>query len=93
MLDAETVAALDERARLVGVKIGWTLNFIAGPNPDVVALVADGIDDHGEVIRIAIHGPMKTDPVTAHEVDLLLDQLESGERTIGFDEDGDPTLR
>lgn len=36
--------------------------------------------------------PRPVDEVIAHEVDVVLDQLDRGERQIVADEDGDPRL-
>lgn len=88
----EDVAQLDARAHQVGLAIGWTMSFGQAPNPEYVYLTADTIEDDGEVAHIAVFGPERVDEVIVHEVDMLLDQLERGERRIIADEDGDPRL-
>ena len=64
----------------------------AGTKPEHVFLVAETINDDAAQVRIVIHGPVVVDTVTVHEIDMLLDQLESGQRRIEFSEDGDPRL-
>lgn len=91
-LSPEDVARLDERARQVGTAIGWALGFCEAPYPEYVFLTAGTIDDDFEPVHVTVHGPLNVDAVTVHEVDLLLDQIESGERKIVADEDGDPRL-
>lgn len=82
----EQISELDTRAQQVGAKIGWPMRFIPAPNPEYVALVA-GTD------QICVVGPAKLSNLAAHDIDLTLDQLERGDRTIVTDEDGDPRLR
>jgi hypothetical protein len=89
-LSNDEVEAPHARGQAVGEKIGRTLTFQPAPNPEHVFLMADTADDAASV---SIYGPVRVDEVTIHEIDLLLDQLESGNRRIDFDEDGDPQLR
>ena len=91
-LEAEDVERLDLRAREIGTRIGWALAFRQGPNPEFVGLTADTIDENAERHHIVIFGPTRVDEVTVHEVELLLDHLDSGTRRIVPDEDGDPRL-
>lgn len=82
----QQVADLDARAQEVGAKIGWRLRFMALGNNEYVALVA-GPD------QIVVKGPEKLSNMAAHDIDLTLDELERGDRTIQPDEDGDARLR
>lgn len=91
-LHPDDVIALDARARQIGLAIGWTLAFGEAPNPEYVFLTADTLDEQLEVTHLVVFGPKKIDEVTVHEVDLLLDDLESGRRRLMLDEDGDPRL-
>jgi len=84
-LTPQEVADLDARAQQVGEKIGWQLRFFAAPNPEYVTLTAS--DD-----QICIVGPSKLSDLAAFEIDLILDELENGKRSIQPDEDGDPRL-
>jgi hypothetical protein len=85
MLNSDEVAALDQRAREVGRRIGWELLFAVMPNSESVGLCA-GSD------RIVILGPSRISDLAVHEIDLALDGLQRGERHIILDEDGDPRL-
>lgn len=85
-MTTQQVADLDARAQEVGMKIGWRLRFISGPNPEYVSLVA-GPD------QVCVVGPAKLSNLAALDIDLTLDALAKGERTIQPDEDGDPRLR
>ena len=91
-LNADEVAALNERAQQVGAKIGWALAFMPAPNPELVFLVADTPDGAEDSATISIYGPVRVDEVTIHEIDMLLDHIETGQRRIVPDEDGDPRL-
>jgi hypothetical protein len=84
-LEPDDVERLNERAREVGERIGWRLRFVVAPNPEYVGLVA-GPD------QIFVIGPGKLSELAAHDVELDLDALERGERSIAADEDGDPRL-
>lgn len=44
MLTDEDVLALDRRAREVGRRIGWDLQFVVAGNPEFVGLVAGPAD-------------------------------------------------
>lgn len=79
------VAALNERSREVGNKIGWALHFAVLPNTDYVALVA-GPDN------VVVVGPSKLADLAVHDIDLTLDALERGDQVLFPDEDGDPRL-
>lgn len=58
---------------------------MVAPNPRCVGLCA-GPD------RVVIVGPSWIEDLAVHEIDLMLDGLERGERMIVLDEDGDPRL-
>ena len=85
MLTDEDVLALDRRAREVGRRIGWDLQFVVAGNPEFVGLVA-GAD------QIVVLGPSRIADLAVHEIDLALDALQRGDRRIVLDEDGDPRL-
>ncbi|MBN7296621.1 hypothetical protein [Mycobacteroides abscessus] len=85
MLSDDDIAALDQRARVVGEHIGWALSFMVAPNPEFVGLCA-GPD------QIIVVGPSRISDLAVHEIDLALDALQRGERRIVPDEDGDPQL-
>lgn len=84
-LPDDALSRLNERAAEVGRKIGWALEFTVAPNPEYVGLAA-GPD------RVIIAGPAKLADLAAHDIDLDLDALERGDKTIVTDEDGDPRL-
>lgn len=84
-LQPEDVVRLNERARDVGLKIGWDLEFAVAPNPEYVGVTA-GPD------RVFVLGPSKLAELAAYEIEFQLDALERGEREIRPDEDGDPRL-
>lgn len=86
------VAFLDERSRSIGMTIGWSLSFGEAPNPEFVFLTATTLDDDMAEHHVVVFGPRRVDEVTVLEVDLLLDELERGERRIVADQDGDPRL-
>ncbi|MFY1661186.1 hypothetical protein [Micromonospora sp. WMMD1274] len=84
-LEPEDVQRLNDRPREVGRKIGWDLQFCVAPNPEYVG-VAAGPN------QVFVLGPAKLSDLAAHDIELDLDALERGDRTIGPDEDGDPRL-
>lgn len=81
----DDIAALERRAREAGERIGWELTFAVLPNPEFVGLCA-GPD------RIIVVGPSRISDLAVHEIDIVLDALERGDRRIVLDEDGDPRL-
>ena len=58
MLTDDDVLALDRRAREVGRRIGWDLQFVVAGNPEFVGLVASGGADQTE--QIVALGPSHT---------------------------------
>jgi hypothetical protein len=85
VLTEDDKATLDKRAGDIGQQIGWKLRFIVLPNPQLVGLAA------GDQ-QIIVFGPSRIADLAVHEVDLVLDALERGDRRIVLDEDGDPQL-
>jgi hypothetical protein len=84
-LEPDDVARLNDRAREVGEKIGWDLEFVVAPNPEYVGLIA-GPD------KVFVLGPSKLSELAAYDIELDLDALERGDRVIRSDEDGDPRI-
>ncbi len=86
-LTRDQINELDDRARETGKQIGCDLRFTVAANPEFVGLSAQIGDS-----RVIVLGPAKLSDLAAHDVDLTLDDLAAGRRTIILDEDGDPRL-
>ena len=84
-LEPKDVQRLNDRARAVGEKIGWQLQFCVAPNPEWVGVTAG---PNG----VFVLGPARLSELAAHDIELELDSLERGDRVIRPDEDGNPGL-
>lgn len=84
-LTPEDITHLNDRAKEVGRKIGWQMQFVVAPNPDYVGVTAG--PDH-----VFVLGPAKLSDLAAHDIELDLDALDRGDRELRADEDGDPRL-
>ncbi|WP_155369755.1 hypothetical protein [Catellatospora vulcania] len=74
-----------KRAREVGEKVGWELEFSTAPaDPDIVGLHAWDSEGRGNFVI----NPADLANMAAHNIDLVLDLLENGTTRILRDHEG-----